>query len=520
VPDTSGTAPGAEPAIGVLEACRVGKRFAGVVALHEVSVCVRAGAVHAVVGENGAGKSTLMKVLGGVHRPDAGELRLHGRPVAFAGPRAAAAAGVALIHQELSLVPALSVAENVFLGREPARLGVVDAGAMAREARRLLERLGHPLDVRRPVAELKVGDRQMVEIAKALSLDAQVLIMDEPTTALASGEVDRLFGVVRALAAGGTAVVYISHRMDELFRIADEFTVLRDGRLVAHRAAAESSPEELVRLMAGRESTQRRTPVTAGERRELLRVEGLTSRERDARGRPRLDGIGFTLHRGEVLGVGGVMGAGRTELLESLFGVRPVAPTTRILIDGAPVAAGSPARAIAAGIALVPEDRMGEGLVPGLDVGRNVTLARLASFTRLGVVRRRAEAAAARGWVERLAIRTAGIGASVASLSGGNQQKVVLAKWLLTEPRVLLLDEPTKGIDVNGKAEIYRLVEELARGGLGILLVSSETPELLALSDRVIVLRDGALAGTLARADATEERLVALATGGTGRAVA
>lgn len=500
----------------ILEARGIGKSFAGVVALDGVNLAVRGGAVHAVVGENGAGKSTLMKILSGVYRPDAGEILLDGKRVAFDNPRAAESAGVAIIHQELNLVPALTVAENIFLGREPARLGFVDQGAMRREARGLLVQLGHKLDVNQSVASLKISDQQIVEIAKALSLNARVLIMDEPTTSLAASDVEKLFRIIRGLTAAGAGVVYISHKMDELFTIADEFTVLRDGKFAGHRPADATTPDELVRMMVGREITHLRAANEAEVSRELLRVENLSSEERDARGRRRLNDINFTLHQGEILGVGGLMGAGRTELLESLFGVREVVRETRVLIDGRSVSTVNPARAIKAGLALVSEDRKGQGLVLGMDVAGNITLARLEQFTKLGFVRRSEEQESAREWVGRLGIKTPGVGARVVNLSGGNQQKVVLAKWLLTAPRVLLLDEPTKGIDIKGKAEIYRLIEELAREGLGILLVSSEMPELLALSDRIIVLREGEVSGTLARAEATEERIIELATTGLG----
>jgi len=500
----------------IVEARGIGKRFAGVVALDGVSICVRAGLVHAVVGENGAGKSTLMKIMSGVYRADSGEILMDGARVTFAEPRAAEEAGVAIIHQELNLVPALSVAENIFLGREPARLGFVNRGQMEREAAALLDRLGHALDADRPVASLKISDQQVVEIAKALSLNARVLIMDEPTTALAAGDVEKLFKVINTLKASGTGVVYISHKMDELFTIADEFTVLRDGKLVGHRDARETGPDELVRMMVGREITHRRSEGAAEAGEELLRVENLTTEARDARGRPKLNGIGFTLRGGEILGVAGLMGAGRTELLESLFGLHALTRVSRVNVNGSLASIADPQDAIKAGLALVSEDRKGQGLVLGMNVGSNVTLARLKRFTKFGFVRAREETAAAEEWVGRLSIKTPGVATRVANLSGGNQQKVVLAKWLLTKPSVLLLDEPTKGIDIKGKAEIYHLIEELAREGMGILLVSSEMPELLALSDRVMVLREGELVGALSRAEATEEKIIELATLGAG----
>ncbi|MGH9844176.1 MAG: sugar ABC transporter ATP-binding protein [Blastocatellia bacterium] len=499
----------------ILEARDIGKSFPGVKALDGVSLGVRGGAAHAVVGENGAGKSTLMKILSGVYQPDAGELRLDGEPVVFDSPRAAEAAGVAIIHQELNLVPALSVAENIFLGREATRFGFVDHGRLEREAAGLLDRLGHALDPRQDVASLKVSDQQVVEIARALSLDARVLIMDEPTTALAAGDVERLFGIIRTLTGAGTGVVYISHKMDELFRIADEFTALRDGKLVGHCAADETTPRELARMMVGREITYERAESKGRRGAELLRVESLSSRRAGAArasGRRGLSEISFSLRAGEVLGIAGLMGAGRTELLESLFGAHETSADSRVTLGGETLAVNDPRRAIEAGFAFVSEDRKAQGLVPGLDVGGNITLAQLKRFSRFGFIQAAREEEVARASIARLGIKTPDARAAVVNLSGGNQQKVVLAKWLLAAPRVLLLDEPTKGIDIKGKAEIYRLIEELAGGGIGVILVSSELPELLALSDRIIVLGEGRLTGTLDRSEATEERIIELAT--------
>jgi len=496
----------------VLEGREIGKHFAGVQALDGVSFGVRPGAVHAVVGENGAGKSTLMKILSGVYRADAGRILLDGEVIEFADTRAAEAAGIAIIYQELNLVPALSVAENVFLGREPTRFGIVDRRKLERETDALLDRLGHQLDPRRTVESLKVSDQQVVEIAKSLSLNARVLIMDEPTTALAAGDVERLFGIIRTLVSAGASVIYISHKMDELFRIADEFTVLRDGKMIGHRPANETTPNDLVRMMVGREVSYARMDVDGRSDEELLRVENLSSHEFDATGRRRLSDIGFSLRAGEILGVAGLMGAGRTELLESLFGVHETTSETRITLDGKPRTIDNPRRAIKTGIAFVSEDRKAQGLLLDMNVRDNITLARLERFTRFGFVQERREERAADEYVQRLGIRTPNTRAATMNLSGGNQQKVVLAKWLLTSPKILLLDEPTKGVDVKGKAEIYRLIEELAATGLGIILVSSELPELLALSDRIIVLHEGTIAGTLERSEATEERIIELAT--------
>ncbi|MCA1604603.1 MAG: sugar ABC transporter ATP-binding protein, partial [Acidobacteria bacterium] len=361
----------------VLEAREIGKHFAGVQALDGVSLGLRPGTVHAVVGENGAGKSTLMKILSGVYRADAGRILLDGQVVKFADPRTAEAEGIAIIYQELNLVPALSVAENIFLGREPTRFGFVDRRQLERETDALLDRLGHQLDPRHTVGTLKVSDQQVVEIAKALSLSARVLIMDEPTTALAANDTERLFGIIRTLVGAGASVVYISHKMDELFRIADEFTVLRDGKMIGHRAANETTPGDLVRMMVGREISYARMDVDARSDEERLRVENLSSHDIDATGRRRLSDISFSLRAGEILGVAGLMGAGRTELLESLFGVHETTDETRITLDGKPRTIDDPRRAIKAGIAFVSEDRKAQGLVLDMNVRDNITLARL-----------------------------------------------------------------------------------------------------------------------------------------------
>jgi ribose transport system ATP-binding protein len=436
----------------ILEARNISKSFPGVKALDGVNLAVRPGAVHAVVGENGAGKSTLMKILSGVYTEYEGEVLVDGRPVTFSSPREAEAAGIAIIHQELNLVPALSVGENIFLGREPARYGLVDFAALNREASALLEQLGHPMDPRAPIATLKISDQQLVEIAKALSLDANVIVMDEPTTALSSDDVERLFAIIRTLTELGKAIVYISHKMDELFRIADEFTVLRDGQLVGWRRASEIDQGELIRMMVGREISQFYSPHEAKIGEDLLRVENLGTRHYGGRAGRGLSDVGFTLRAGEILGVGGLMGAGRTELLECLFGARAVDASTAIEIGGARVRVSDPKAAIRAGIAFVSEDRKGQGLVLDMGVGRNITLAVLRQFTRLGFIRGAAEQTAAREYAARLQVKTPRLSTPVGNLSGGNQQKVVLAKWLMTAPRVLLLDEPTKGIDVAAKA--------------------------------------------------------------------
>jgi ABC-type sugar transport system ATPase subunit len=455
-----------------------------------------------------------MKVLAGAIAEYGGRIVLEGKPVAFSGPRAAEDAGIRIIYQELNLVPDLSVAANIFLGREKRNaLGLLDDRAMEREARRLFERLGAPIPARARVGDLRIGDQQMVEIAKALMFEAKVLIMDEPTSALSDAEVARLFRVIGDLRAAGTSVIYISHKMNEVFTLADRVTVLRDGRFVATAPRAEASPGQVVRWMVGREiGAFAFEPHKVGER-AIVQVEGLGMASPPGSGRPSLSGISFELHRGEVLGVAGLLGAGRTELLEALFGAGPAPPTGTILLDGRPSRFRAPAEAIDAGVALVTEDRKNLGLFDRMTVAENITICHLGALARAGVVDRRAEAQAVSHALHRHAIKTAGGHAAITSLSGGNQQKCILARWLLTTPRVLLLDEPTRGIDVGAKAEIYRLIRELAaHEGMGILMTSSELPELLAVSDRILVLCEGRLTATLPRAEATEEAIMHAAT--------
>ncbi|HWE36545.1 MAG TPA: sugar ABC transporter ATP-binding protein [Isosphaeraceae bacterium] len=489
------------------------KHFGGVHALEGVDFEARAGEVHALCGENGAGKSTLMKVLAGAITDFGGRVVLEGEPVAFSGPRAAEDAGIRIIYQELNLVPDLSVAANIFLGRERRNaLGLLDDRAMEREARRLFERLGAPIPVRARVGDLRIGDQQMVEIAKALMFEAKILVMDEPTSALSDAEVARLFRVIGDLRAAGTSVIYISHKMNEVFTLADRVTVLRDGRFVATAPRSEASPEQVVRWMVGREiGAFAFEPHKVGEK-AILQVEGLGMASPPGSGRPSLSGITFELHRGEVVGVAGLLGAGRTELLEALFGAGPAPPTGTIALDGRPSRFRAPAEAIDAGVALVTEDRKNLGLFDKMTVAENITICHLGALAH-AVVDRKAEAKAVSHALHRHAIKAAGGHAAITSLSGGNQQKCILARWLLTTPRVLLLDEPTRGIDVGAKAEIYRLIRDLAsHEGMGILMTSSELPELLAVADRILVLCEGRLTATLPRAEATEEAIMHAAT--------
>jgi ABC-type sugar transport system ATPase subunit len=487
----------------------VTKRFPGVVALSAVTFDVRDGELHAIVGENGAGKSTLMKILAGVIPDFEGRLLLRGEPMRFRGTRDAEEAGIGIIHQELNLVENLSAAANVFLGREKrTKLGLLDDRGMEEAAGRLLRELECNVPPSRRVAELRVGDQQLVEIAKALALETEILIMDEPTSALTEAEVSRLYRVIDRLRARGVTILYISHKMDEVFRLADRITVLRDGRLVRTLNKAETNPRAVAHLMVGREIES----VHLGEDRHpgdvVLEVEDLWLPWTGHARRWRLEGISFTLRRGEILGFAGLMGAGRTELLECLFGASPEPPRGRILLEGQPVQFRHPAEARRAGVALVTEDRKRLGLFDEMTVGENVTLCTLAKATVAGVVLPGRERQMAEGMVRQLSVKTAGVDAAITSLSGGNQQKTIIGRWLLTRPKVLLLDDPTRGVDVGAKAELYRLMDQLCREGLGMIVTSSELPELLTVCDRILVLREGRLTGSFTRHEATEQRIM------------
>ncbi|MGW1802650.1 sugar ABC transporter ATP-binding protein [Streptomyces sp. NPDC001984] len=501
----------APTAPAVLEARGVGKRFPGVVALDDVSFTLRAGETHALVGENGAGKSTLIKVLTGVHRPDGGELLLHGEPVAFNRPFEAQQAGISTIYQEVNLVPLMSVARNIFLGREPKkRLGLIDFARMHREAAELLAGFGVHADPRRPLHTLGLGTRQMVALARAVSVKAQVVVMDEPTSSLEPREVETLFRVIGELRRQNIAVVYVSHRMDELYRICDRVTVLRDGRHVHTGELADLDRMQLVSMMLGREITEvRRHGVTSfGDeghdiaRRTVLSATGLTRRHQ-------LDGVSLELHPGEVLGLGGLLGSGRSETAKALAGALSL-DAGDISVDGKPLRRKTSASAIRAGISLLPEDRKAEGIVPGLSVRENIVLAAMPRLSRAGVVSRRQQDRIVEVFMKRLRIKAASPEQKVGELSGGNQQKVLLARWLCLEPKVLLLDEPTRGIDVGAKAEVQALIDELAQEGLAVLLISSDIEELVEGSDRIVVLRAGAAVGELTGDRVGEDELLAV----------
>ncbi|MBV8675784.1 MAG: sugar ABC transporter ATP-binding protein [Planctomycetaceae bacterium] len=496
-----------------LQMRHISKHFGGVRALRDVSVTAHAGEVHALCGENGAGKSTLMKILAGAITEYEGRIVLEGREVGFSGPRAAEDAGIRIIYQELNLVPELTVAANIFLGRERRRgLGLLDDRAMAAEARRLFERLGATIAPRALVGDLRIGDQQMVEIAKALAFDAVIVIMDEPTSALSGAEVARLYRVIADLKRHGTTVLYISHKMNEVFTLADRVTVLRDGQLVASAPRGRSNPRQVIRWMVGREIAELRVehPATAGT--AILQVEGLSLPSPVHSGRPSLHDLSFAVRAGEVLGIAGLLGAGRTELLEALFGASPAPPSGTILLDGQPVLFRSPDQAIAAGVALVTEDRKAFGLFDQMTVAENITIRRLQALTWGHLIDRQAQARAVAESIRRLAIKAASGRTAITSLSGGNQQKCILARWLLIEPKVLLLDEPTRGIDVGAKAEISALIRRLVAQGMAIVMTSSELPELLTVSDRILVLCEGRQTAELSRAEATEESIIHAAT--------
>ena len=483
----------------------VSKRFDATQALADVSLTLYPGEVHALLGENGAGKSTLIKVMTGIHTPDAGTIKSNGEEVTLKGSADAQRNGIAAIYQEPAIFPDLNVAENIFIGHQD-RGALVRWRRMYRDAEVILARLDVRMDVRQAASALTVASQQAVEIAKAISLDVRVLIMDEPTAALSAHEVAQLFKQVRELAASGVAVLFISHRLDEVFEIADRVTVLRDGRWISTRPRAEVTPRLAIQDMVGRDMAEffARTDHRPGE--TLLKVAGLT-REGV------FEDVSFELRRGEVLGFAGLVGAGRTDVALALFGIAPAEHGT-IELDGQAVAIRSPRQALGRGIAYLSEDRRKLGLSMPQSITANVTLATLRQYvTSLGLLDSAKERATADEYRRKLSIRTQSLDTPVEQLSGGNQQKTMLAKWLNTRPQVLILDEPTRGIDVGAKAEVHHMVDELARSGLAIILISSDLPEVLAMSDRVLVMREGLKVGEFDRTEATEERVVSAAMG-------
>lgn len=493
----------------VLEAHKIGKRFPGVVALSEVDLAMTSGEVHALVGENGAGKSTLIKVLTGVYPPDDGELHYLGAPVRFARPSQAQAAGISTVYQEVNLVPLMSVASNLFLGREPRRLGLVDFRAMNAAAAELLDSYGVRVDVTRPLRTLGMGVQQMVAVARAAATNAKVVILDEPTSSLEPREVDTLFEIIGRLRADGVGVLYVSHRLDELYRICDRVTVLRDGRRVHSGPLAELPRLKLVALMLGRDLEQIRREGTTGFEGEttavaptpVLAASGLTSKHR-------LHDVDIRVRPGEIVGLGGLLGAGRSETARAIAGALPPDSGT-VSVAGKPVRTGSVAAAMRAGVVMLPEDRKADGILPELSVRENIVLAALPRLSAAGLVSRRRQDSIVDTFMKRLRIKAASPDQRVGELSGGNQQKVLLARLLCRQPKVLLLDEPTRGIDVGAKAEVQALVDELAAEGLGVVLISSEFEELIEGSDSIVVLREGRVVAELRGAEVTEAALIA-----------
>ena len=488
----------------LLRLVNISKRFPGVVAVDDVNLDVFPGEVHVIVGENGAGKSTLMKLLSQVERPSAGSITLNGQLVHFVNPQHAQALGIAMVYQEFALAPHLTVAENIALGREPGRLGIISKGTEVGQAREVLSRVGLAINPNRMAASLSVAEQQLVEIAKALSINAKVVIMDEPTATLTGQEIMQLFTVIRGLTARGIAVIYISHRLDEIFAIGDRVTVMRDGKVVATQPRSEIDEPKLIRLMVGRDiaNLYPKPQVTIGE--VVLRVAGLARKNV-------LHDCSFAVRAGEIVGFAGLIGAGRTELARAVFGAdRHDAGT--ITVDGQPVRITSPRDGIAAGIGYLTEDRKQNGLAMTLDIAQNITMAHLpimgAGLLDLGQERRIAERERAQ-----LKIRTPSIQRKVAVLSGGNQQKVIVARWIETQSRMLFFDEPSRGIDVKAKAEMFELIGALATEGRAIVLISSYLPELINMCDRILVLREGHIAGEIPRVHFSEERIIALATG-------
>jgi len=495
------------PATPVLEMADVRKSFGPVAALRSGTMTVEPGSIHALVGENGAGKSTLVKIVAGVHRRDGGTLRFEGADVDFTSTAESKGAGIAVIYQEPTLFPDLSVTENIFMGRQPLGRGRrIDRAAMLKETTEIFERLGVDIDPRRPALGLSIADQQIIEIAKAISLDARLLIMDEPTAALSGVEVERLFAVARSLRDEGRGLVFISHRFEEVFALCDRVTVMRDGAYVATTDIATTTPDAIVEMMVGREVGELfpKTVATIGE--PVLEVRGLRSAGtfRD---------ISFDVRAGEIVGLAGLVGAGRSEIARAVFGVDAYDAGT-VTMRGKKVRPRRPRAAIAAGMAFVPEDRRKQGLVVDASVARNVASVIRRQLSSLGLLTGRAENKASGPWAGRLEVKTNALDMAATTMSGGNQQKVVIAKWLATEPQLLIIDEPTRGIDVGTKAEVHRLLSDLAGQGLAILMISSELPEVLGMADRVLVVREGQITAELDRTEATPESVMKAATAG------
>lgn len=505
----------------ILDLRGIGKSFPGVRALHDVSLSVGPGEVLALVGENGAGKSTLMRIIAGIHAPDAGEIRLHGRTVQLASPRDATALGVALIHQEISVLDNLDIASNIFLGREPLssaagwsggalrRVGWLNIRRMRTEAAQWLQRVGLASPPQTPVAALSLGQKQLVEIARALSIGARILLMDEPTSSLSAADAERLFHLIAELRDAGVSILYISHRLGEVQRVADRVAVLRDGKNAGELSGSDIRPDAIITRMVGRELASFGHRSSLQEARVRLRVADLRLALR-----PTIP-LAFELRAGEIVAVAGLVGAGRSRMARALVGLEPVVGG-HVLVDGVDRRIDGPRAAVAAGLVLVPEDRKTQGLVLDMSVRENLTLPRMSQLSRAGLIDRQRERRESLATCQRLGVRTPSIEQPTRLLSGGNQQKVALGKWLDTRPAVLILDEPTRGVDVGARADIYRLIDALLAEGAAVLMISSEMEEILGMSDRVLVMHEGRIAGELARSDADEESIMRLATGHAG----
>lgn len=494
------------PGVDALRFVGVSKTFPGVRALHDVSFSIAPGSVHALCGENGAGKSTLGRILAGIHAPDAGHLEVFGQAMRFESPREALARGIGMVHQELSFCENLSVSENLCLGALPARGFFTDRKRTLARAKEMLEAIDAPIDVEATVGALPLGQRQMVQIAAAVGAGARVIVFDEPTSSLSQREAERLYLLIDRLRAKGVTSIYVSHRMDEIFRLCDAVTVLRDGRHVATQPLSASDEAGLIQMMIGRAlETGDVTPLAAPSTEDALRVDGLSSPGK-------FSDISFSLRPGEVLGLAGLVGAGRSEIAQALFGLDPRAVGV-VHVAGRRVDIKTPRQAMARGLGLVPEDRKRQGLILDMSASSNTTLPVLERLSRATFIRKGEERALTASFFDRLSVRTPSFEAKVAGMSGGNQQKLVLAKWLAAKARVLILDEPTRGVDVGAKAEIHALIDQLAREGSAILLISSELPELLRLSSRILVLRGGRLAGEVTRESATQDGLLRLMAG-------
>jgi len=493
----------------LLEAQNITKKFPGVIALQGVNMSLVGGKVTALIGENGAGKSTLLKIMSGIYTDYEGTLSFKGNQIKFSAPRDAQDLGIAIIHQELNLIPYLTVAENIFLGREMKnKLGFLDQEKMNQKTRELLERLHMDVEPTAIAGSLKVGQQQLVEIAKALLIESEVVFMDEPTSAIGDNEVEILFKIIEQLKAEGKSIVYISHKLDELFAIADDFMVLRDGQLAGKGAMNQISRDELITMMAGRQVSKTKLLENKQFDKELLKVQNLTLINPDNPNRLILNQINFIVNKGEILGIYGLMGSGRTELCESLFGLHHRLLKGSIKLDGLETSFKSVKEAIAAGMALVPEDRKQDGILPGMSVSENISITVLDKILQMGMISKKKEQQLYEKHVEALKIKVNTPSQQVKNLSGGNQQKVVLAKWIERAPKLLMLDEPTRGIDVNAKNEIYDLIADLARSGISILIVSSEIPEILQISDRILVMSEGQITAEFLREDATENKIM------------